>query len=185
MSGAAARPGPDPASEATRFDRLLAGTSRAMAATGSLSILALVLLVDADILGRELFSAPVRGVSELLALAVVAILFLQLPETLRAGRLARSELLLDRLRVARPRAAQALEALVHAIGAALFLLLVVAVLPVLTEAWREELYVGAIGDFTAPVWPVRLATIAGAALTALIFARIAFGALGRAFGSRP
>jgi TRAP-type mannitol/chloroaromatic compound transport system permease small subunit len=147
-------------------------------------VLALVLLVDADILGRELLAAPVRGVSELLALAIVAILFLQLPETLRAGRLARSELLLDRLRVARPRLAHALEAVIHAIGAILFLVLAIAVVPASAEAWREGLYVGAAGDFTAPLWPVRLVVVAGSGLTALLFARIAAREFGRASGSR-
>jgi TRAP-type mannitol/chloroaromatic compound transport system permease small subunit len=170
--------------EASRLDRVLAAASGGAAALGSLLVLALVVLVDADILGRELFAAPVRGVSELLALAIVAILFLQLPETLRAGRLARSELLLDRLRAARPRLAHALEAAIHGIGAALFLLLAIAVVPALAEAWREGLYVGAAGDFTAPLWPVQLVVVAGAGLTALIFARIAVRELGRAFGSR-
>ncbi|MCL6607163.1 MAG: TRAP transporter small permease subunit [Geminicoccaceae bacterium] len=172
------------AGAASRLDRLLAAASGGAAALGSLLVLALVLLVDADILGRELFAAPVRGVSELLALAIVAILFLQLPETLRAGRLARSELLLDRLRTARPRLAHALEAVIHAIGAVLFLLLAIAVAPSLAEAWREGLYVGAAGDFTAPLWPVRLVVVAGAGLTAVIFVRIAARELGRALGSR-
>jgi TRAP-type mannitol/chloroaromatic compound transport system permease small subunit len=170
--------------EASRVDRLLAAASGGAAASGSLLVLALVLLVDADILARELFAAPVRGVSELLALAIVAILFLQLPETLRAGRLARSELVLDELRATRPRLAHLLEAVIHGIGAALFLLLAVAVAPALAEAWREGLYVGAAGDFTAPLWPVRLVVVAGAALTAVIFVRIAVRELGRALGSR-
>ena len=172
------------AGAASRLDRLLAAASGGAAALGSLLVLALVLLVDADILGRELPAAPVRGVSELLALAIVAILFLQLPETLRAGRLARSELLLDRLRGTRPRLAHAFEAVIHGVGAALFLLLAIAVAPALAEAWREGLYVGAAGDFTAPLWPVRLVVVAGAGLTALLFARIAARELGRAFGSR-
>jgi TRAP-type C4-dicarboxylate transport system permease small subunit len=164
--------------------RPLAAVSRGAAAAGSLLVLALVLLVDGDILGRELFAAPVRGTSELLALSIVAILFLQLPETVRAGRLARSELLLDRLRTRRPRLAHALDAAIHGLGAAVFLLLAIAVAPAALEAWREGLYVGAAGDFTAPIWPVRLVTVAGAALTALVFAEIALRALGRPLGSR-
>lgn len=167
------------------LDRLLTGASRAMAAAGSLFILALMILVDADIVGRELFAAPLRGVSEILALAIVAILFLQLPETLRSGRLARSELVLEGLKAGSPRLAHGFEAAIHALGALLFAALAFAIGPALREAWQEGLYVGAAGDFTAPVWPVRLATLLGALLTALLFARIALGALFRAWGSRP
>lgn len=167
------------------LDRLLAASSRGMAAAGSLLVFALVVLVDADILGRELLAAPIRGVSEILALAVVAILFLQLPETVRAGRLARSEVLLEALRSYRPRAAAALEALIHALGAAVLLLLAAVAVPALREAWREGLYIGAVGDFTAPLWPVRLVTVAGAALAALLFARLALRAWAGRLRSRP
>ncbi len=172
MSGA---PGPAAAGLADR----LAAPCRALAAAGSLLILALVVLVDLDILGRELLARPVRGVSELLALSIVAILFLQLPETLRAGRLPRSELLLDRLRGTRPRLHGLVEAAVHLAGAGLMMLLAVVSVPGLLEAWREELYVGAAGDFTAPIWPVRAVMVTGAALTAALFLARAVDALGR------
>lgn len=163
----------------------LAGPSRLMAALGSLLILALVVLVDLDVLGRGLLGAPVRGVAEILALAIVAILFLQLPDTLRAGRLARSELLLDRLRAKRPWLARLFEASVHLVGGGLFLLVALVLVPNLAEAWREELYVGAAGDFTAPVWPARAVMVAGALLTALLFLARALDELRGAVRSAP
>ena len=45
-------------------------------AIGTVGILLLMVLVNADILGREMFSTPVRGTTELLALSIVAIVFL-------------------------------------------------------------------------------------------------------------
>lgn len=161
----------------------LAAPCRLLAAAGSLLILGLAVLVDLDILGRELLARPVRGVAEILALSIVAILFLQLPETLRAGRLPRSELLLDRLRRTRPRLHGLVEAVVHLTGAGLMGLLAAVLVPGLREAWREELYVGAAGDFTAPIWPVRAVMVAGAALTAALFLARAVDALGRTAGS--
>lgn len=162
--------------------RPLGAASRAFAASGSLLILAAMLLVDADVLGRELLARPVRGVSELLALLVVTVLFLQLPETLRSGRLARSEVLLGRLARRAPGLAHGLDAAFHLLGAALLGLLAIAVWPALAEAWREGLYVGAAGDFTAPLWPVRLATLLGALLTAALFLAAALERAGRALG---
>ena len=69
----------------------------AMNALGTLWILGLMVLINADVIGRDVFSHPVRGVTELVALSIVGIVFLQLADTLRAGRFTRADVLLDRL----------------------------------------------------------------------------------------
>ena len=141
----------------------------AMNALGTLWILGLMVLINADVLGRDVFATPVRGVTELVALSIVGIVFLQLADTLRAGRFTRADVLLDRLQTTRPALADALHAVFHFVGAALLLVILWASWEPLVESVRIKEYVGAIGDFQAPVWPVRLITLIGLAVTALCY----------------
>lgn len=145
----------------------------AMNALGTVWILALMVLINADVLGRNLLSAPVRGVPEIVALSIVGIVFLQLADTLRVGRFTRADVLLERLARTRPRAHDALHAAYHAVGAALLGVILWASWAPLVESIRIREYVGAIGDFTAPVWPIRLITLVGLSVTALTFLLLA------------
>ena len=132
-----------------------------------------MLLINTDIVGRTGFDAPVRGVTELVSLSIVGIVFLQLADTLRSGRFTRADMLLDRLKRTRPPLAAALQALYHLLGAALMLVILWAAWPSLMESIRMREYVGALGDFTAPVWPVRLMMLVGLSVTALTFLLLA------------
>jgi len=143
-------------------------------AVGTVCILLLMVLVNADILGRELFSSPVRGTTEMLSLTIVAIVFLQLAHCLWAGRLTRNDAVPNYLARRMPRIAVILDTGYHLIGAGLMFIIFWASLPFFGKAWGIDEYVGALGDFTAPVWPVKLIILIGAALTALIFATIAW-----------
>ena len=71
---------------------------RVLNALGTVWIIALMVLINSDVLGRNLFKAPVRGVTELVALSIVGIVFLQLADTLHSGRFTRADVLLDRLK---------------------------------------------------------------------------------------
>lgn len=142
-------------------------------ALGTLMIIGLMLLINADIVGRTGFGAPLRGVSELVSLSIVGIVFLQLADTLRCGRFTRADMLLDRLKHQRPVVAAALQAVYHLLGAALMLIILWAAWPSLVESIRLREYVGAFGDFTAPVWPVRLMMLVGLSVTALTFLMLA------------
>jgi hypothetical protein len=48
------------------------------------------------------------------------------------------------------------------------------------ESIRIREYVGAIGDFTAPVWPVRLVMLIGLSVTLVTFVLLAWADLARA-----
>ena len=146
----------------------------ALNALGTVWILALMVLIDADVIGRDLFASPVRGVTELVTLSIVGIVFLQLADTLRVGRFTRADVLLDRLQKTRPRVADALHAVFHLVGAALMLVILWAAWDPLLESVRIKEYVGAIGVFQAPVWPVRLIMLVGLALTALVYGLLAW-----------
>jgi TRAP-type mannitol/chloroaromatic compound transport system permease small subunit len=151
----------------------------AMNALGTLWILALMVLINADVIGRDLFGHPLRGVTEFVAMSIVGIVFLQLADTLHAGRVTRADVLLGRLQRTRPRAADALHALFHALGALLLGILLWASTGPLAESIRIREYVGAIGDFQLPVWPVRAITLLGLAVTMLTYAALAWRDLQR------
>jgi len=64
-----------------------------------------------------------------------------------------------------PRAGALLRAFYHALGALLLAILLYALWPEFVRAWTLGDYIGAIGNFTAPTWPVRLIMVVGAAVT--------------------
>lgn len=149
-------------------------------ALGTLIIIGLMVLINTDIVGRTGFDAPVRGVTELVSLSIVGIVFLQLADTLRSGRFTRADMLLDRLKRNRPVLAAVLQAIYHGLGAVLMGIILWAAWPSLVESIRIREYVGALGDFTAPVWPVRLMMLVGLSVTALTFVLLASMDLRRA-----
>lgn len=162
------------------FQRL----TRALNAVGTLWIVAMMLLINTDVLGRELLDAPVRGVTELVSLSIVGIVFLQLADTLAAGRMTRADVLLDRLKRTTPWLAAALQALYHAVGALLMAVILWAAWEPLVESIQIQEYVGALGDFTAPVWPVRLIMLVGMVTTLITFVLLAWLDLRRALALR-
>ncbi len=136
---------------------------------GSLLIFALMLLIGADVLGRNLFGAPISGVPEMVKLSIVAIVFLQAPQALKAGRMTRSDALLNSLNARLPRVGATLETLfdvaaIYVVGAIFY-----ATYPIFVRSWVRADFVGAVGDFTAPTWPVKLMILIGASLLALQF----------------
>lgn len=155
---------------------------RAMNAIGTLWILALMVLINSDVFGRNFFNAPILGVPELLSLSIVGIVFLQLPDTLHSGRFTRAEILLDWLKRRSPASADALQMLYHLVGAGLMLAILWAAWAPLIESLRILEYVGAIGSFQAPVWPIRLIMLIGLAMTALCFVLLAWCDLCRLSG---
>jgi len=152
---------------------------QAMNALGTLWILALMVLINSDVIGRNLFSAPILGVPEMTSLSIVGIVFLQLADTLRCGRFTRADILLDSLKRRRPAAADLLQAVFHAIGALLMAAILWAAWAPLVDSVRIFEYVGAVGSF-----PIRLITLLGLATTMICFALLASADLQRLFRRR-
>ena len=178
MHAAEAMPGDEPPAPQDSYGRPLPGRferlTQALNAIGTLWIVALMVLINTDVLGRELFNAPVRGVTELVALSIVGIVFLQLGDTLAVGRMTRADILLDRLKRTTPWLAAALQAVFHGVGAVLMGVILWASWEPLMEAIRIQEYVGAVGDFTAPVWPVRVIMLVGMVVTLITFVLLAW-----------
>jgi len=147
-----------------------------MNALGSIWIAALMILINADVISREALTAPIRGVSEIVALSIVGIVFLQIAHTLWSGRITRSDSLIERLVRTRPAIGHGLDALFNLAGAAVMAILCWASWPYFLRAFEEAEYVGALGDFTAPTWPVRLIILIGSGVTSLTFLVLALRA---------
>jgi len=154
-----------------------------MNSIGTAWVFVLLVIINLDIVGRALFNHPVRGVPEIVALSIVACVFLQIAHTIRVGRLTRSDIVLDWLQRRWPAARHFLEGLYCLVGAGLMVILFRSSLPMFTKAWRIGEYVGAEGDFMAPVWPVRLIILAGCAAGAVQFALMAAASFRRMAGA--
>jgi TRAP-type mannitol/chloroaromatic compound transport system permease small subunit len=156
-----------------------------MNAAGTVAIFALLLVTNTDIIGRDLFGKPLRGTTEILSVGIVAIVFMQLPNTLWAGRFPRADFLLGGLAKRSRRAASMLMLAFHLVGAAMMAILCLAIWPELRRTWELGDYYGALGDFTVPLWPVRLIMVAGCALTALTYLFLAAADARAAFARTP
>ena len=145
-----------------------------MNSIGTAWVFVLLVIINLDIGGRALFNHPIRGVPEIVALSIVACVFLQLAHTLKVGRLTRSDIILNWLARKNPGLEHFLSGIYHLIGAVVLVILFNASLPLFTKAWRLDVYVGAEGDFMAPVWPVKLIILIGSMAAAIHFMLMAY-----------
>lgn len=136
---------------------------------GTLLIVGLVIIICTDVLGRNLFGAPLPGVPEMISLSIVAIVFLQVPQALKAGRLTRSDGVIDALHKSHPRVARMMEQVFDTLGFLVVAAIIYAHWPILQKSISRNEYVGAVGNFTMPTWPVKLMILIGAILLALQF----------------
>lgn len=166
---------PLPGPPAGPFARVLG----AMNAVGTLWIIGLMLLINADIIGRSAFDAPIAGVPELVALSIVGIVFLQLAHTLRSGSMTRSDVLLGVLEHRAPRARHVLLALFQLAGGLLMAMIAGKFWPSVAAAWLqpERHFMGNPGFFTIPQWPLFGLVFLGIVATALQFLAAALGDL--------
>jgi TRAP-type mannitol/chloroaromatic compound transport system permease small subunit len=145
-----------------------------MNSIGTAWVFVLLVIINLDIGGRAVFNHPIRGVPEIVSMSIVACVFLQIAHTLKVGRLTRSDLLMNWLKDKCPGLKNFLEGLYYSIGAALMAILFKASVPLFTKAWQIDEYVGAEGDFMAPIWPVKLIILIGCLAGAIQFLLMAF-----------
>lgn len=158
------------------FDRLIVG----MNALGSLWILFLVVLVSSDALGRSLFSHPIAGVTELIQVSILGIVFLQLADAVRTGRLTRADSLLTLIAARRPRVACLMESGFFLLSALFMALGLWGSFPLLVESIQRNSYLGNTGVFTIIVWPVKAIIVLGLLVCLIEFLRQAIRAFRRA-----
>lgn len=128
---------------------------------GTLLILVIMLLVNADVIGRGAFNAPVSGVPEMVSLSIVAIVFLQVAQAFRKGRLTRTEALPDFIEARWPKVRLWMEIVFGVAAGFLVWQIFQASVPLFEKAWVRNTFEGTVGDFTAPIWPVKLIILIG------------------------
>jgi TRAP-type mannitol/chloroaromatic compound transport system permease small subunit len=157
---------PDGGAPSSLLDKI----SGSMNALGSLWIFVLMILINIDAIGRTWFASPMDGVIELIELSLIGIIFLQLADATRCGRLTRSDGFFNMIQRRKPVAGRYLGILFEGLGILFMLIILWGSVPILIESWVEDFYVGEEGIFTAPVWPVKLVIVIGCVVTALQFA---------------
>lgn len=149
--------------------RILEGWVKGLCGIGTFWIFLLMLLVCTDIALRTLFNSPIDGVPEMIELSIAGIVFLQLGDAVRVGRLTRSDALYNRLTRTKPKLAAGLGVFFDLAGAAFFGAILVGAFPMFIEAYENNYYTGNEGIFTAPVWPIRLILVISCITVILVF----------------
>lgn len=159
--------------------------TQALNIVGTILILLMVLAVNADVVGRNLFNHPLPGVLEFLGLSIVAIVFLQMANTLREGRHVSNDMLLQLISKSWPRLEAACYALFNLLGAILFALIVYYVWPYFQQNWTQGYFRGTPGFIEIPIWPFMAALIVGSLATVIQFLLLALRFLRRAVSASP
>ena len=152
------------------FDRVASGIAKAANAAGTLIIILMILMVNYEIVARGLFNQPFRGTYEVVQFSLVMIVFLQLPDVIRAGRLTRSDGLLGMLTLRNRAAGRTLSRLIDCFSMIFMLIVAYAIWPEFLDMWETQDFFGVPGVFTAPWWPVKLVIFLSAGLCAIHFA---------------
>ena len=149
------------------FGAVLGGVAAIMSSFGTLCVGLLMVLVVADVLGRNFFDAPITGVSEIAARTIVAIVFLQVGAAIQQKRLTRADFLVRHLEASSPRLISMLEGFFALTGAVVFALIFWASWPKLMDAWQGAEFFGVQGVFTIPTAPFRAITVLGCVVASL------------------
>ncbi|MEM9708517.1 MAG: TRAP transporter small permease [Pseudomonadota bacterium] len=152
------------------FEKLASGIAMVANAAGTFVVIALIAVVNYDIVARGLFNKPFLGAVEVVQFSLVLIVFLQLPDVIRVGRLTRSDGFLGMTRRRRPALGKALSRAIDLLSGAFMVLIAVAMWPEFLEMWETQDFFGVPGVFTAPWWPVKLVIFLSACLAAIHFA---------------
>jgi TRAP-type C4-dicarboxylate transport system permease small subunit len=154
-------PSPDPAGKIHPLRRAFNAVTMGLNVIGTLLIVAIMVLVNADVIGRGAFGLPISGVPEMVSLSIVAIVFLQVGQTFRMGRLTRSDAVLNLIRRRSKRFRAAVELVFCLAATGIMVQLLNASWPLFVKSWKRNTFEGTIGDFTAPIWPVKLIILIG------------------------
>ena len=153
--------------------RVFDAVVRCMNALGSLWIVLIMILLNADVIGRYVFNSPVRGVPLVISMSLIAIVSLQLADSLFAGRMTRNAAVIGRILERQPRLGRALNGFYYVIGAVFLGAVYWFSIPFAGKAGITDSYLGQRGDFMLPDWPFKFLIVLGSALTAIQYVRLA------------
>ena len=134
-------------------------------ATAALLAFCLSFLVVADVIGRGVFSRPVKGTPEIVSMSIVIICFLLAGYSVHSRSMLHTDVFVSLLGRRGPLIATVLSGM---LGAAFFALIVWGSYEPLLHAWNSGEFEGE-GALRVPVWPARLAVMFGALLVAVTY----------------
>lgn len=140
-----------------------------LAAVGTVLIGVLMLIICADIVARNVFGSSLPLISELGALTLVMIVYLQLAATVRADRLAKTEIFFYAFRSKWPRAGALLAAVFDVVGALMIGLIALSTIRILGKDYVSGEFIGVPGIATIPTWPFRVLILLGVTITCIEF----------------
>ncbi len=141
----------------------------AFAALGTVLIGVLMAIICAEIVARNLMGASLPLVSEGGALLVVTLVALQLAATVRAGRLARTEVFIIPFTERFPTAGAILNGVFDLVGAIVLGVIAWASIRVVEKDIAASEFIGVPGIATLETWPFRVLILAGFAVAAVEF----------------
>src|SRR3546814_10823926 len=155
-----------------------------MNAVGSIFIVFIMAMICVDIVSRFAFAHPISGVTELTEIIIVGVVFLQLAHATRLGKLTRSDAAIGILMVRRPRFAHGLSFVYDAASAFLMGIIAWGTWPKLVTAWTKDYYVGNLGVFTFPEWPLWALVVVGSVILTIQFVLLALDHVRGAIANR-
>ena len=133
---------------------------RVLLAIAALQIFLLSFLVVADVIGRGVFNAPVKGTPEIVSMSIVIICFLLAGYAVQSGGMIYADVLVSIFGIRVRAFAQLLSAV---LGVMFFGLIVWGSYEPTLHAWMSGEYEGE-GALRIPVWPARVIVLVGAAI---------------------
>ena len=158
--------------------------TQALNVAGTILILLMAISVNLDVFGRNAFNQPIPGVNEFIGLSIVAVVFLQMANTLQEDRHVSNDIIIRLIADTHPRLSAALYASFHIIGAALMAIIVVYVWPLLVENYQGGYYSGTADIVEIKIWPFMAVVVIGSATTAVQFLIDAWRLVLRATGRK-
>ena len=132
------------------LSRVINAVAMTANALGTLVVLALVVILNVDVIMRGIFSAPIPGTYEMVQFSVVMIVFLQLSDVVRVDRLTRSDGFLNLLYHRRPVLTANLRRIINAVSAIFMGLIAYITYPEFLHMGETQEYFGVPGLFTLP-----------------------------------
>lgn len=151
------------------LDKIAGGIAMAANAAGTFVVIALIAVVNYDIIARGLFNQPFLGAVEVVQFSMVLIVFLQLPDVIRVGRLTRSDGFLGIMTRRNGATGKLLSRAIDLFSLTFMVIVAVAIWPEFLEMWESQDFFGIPGVFTAPWWPVKLVIFLSACLCGVHF----------------
>ena len=138
-----------------------------MNGAGVVWVFALTFLICADITGRTLFDRPLQAVPEIVALSLIACVFLQLAFAVDGARLTQADIFLSQIRRRSAGTAGGLERFFAITGALVLLAMTAGAWPDFLRAFRTSEFVGVEGIYTLPITPIKFIVVLGAVTASL------------------